>query len=95
MGKGPGTILKDCIALAIDRNGKKDDKALLEINKTTGGYCLYEEEVKRLFLLQDYGVKSTDKYLKQWYDLSVASRIRDKNGYFFILFYPSDLKGAL
>lgn len=95
MGKGPGTILKDCIALAIDRNVKKDDKVLLEMNDKTGGYCLYEDEVKRLFLLQDYGAKSTDRYLKQWYDLSVASRVRNKDGYAFILFYPSDIKGAL
>lgn len=95
MGKGPGTILKDCIALAIEKNGNKDDKALSEMNKKTGGYCLYEDEVKRLFLLQDYGIRSTDKYLKQWYDLNVASRLRDKDGYIFILFYPMELKEAL
>lgn len=94
MGKGPGTILKDCIALALERNGKKDDKALMEMNDKTGGYCLYEDEVRRLFLLQDYGVRSTDKYLKQWYDLNVASRLRNKDGYIFILFYPWDIKGA-
>ena len=94
MGKGPGTILKECIALAIDRNAKKDDKVLLEMNEKTDGYCLYETDVKRLFLLQDYGDKSTDKYLKQWCELHMAQRIRH-NGYIFILFYPSDLKGVL
>lgn len=94
MGKGPGTILKDSLALAMKHARDKDDKLILEVNEKTAGYCVYEKEVRRLFLLQDYSEKTTDKYLKQWYELDMASKIY-KDRHLLILFFPTDMTGAL
>ena len=94
MGKGPGSLLKDSIALAMKHARDKDDKILMEANEKTAGYCVYEKEVRRLFLLQDYSEKSTDKYLRQWYDLDMASKAY-KGQYLLIIFYASDLDGGM
>ena len=94
MGKGPGSLLKDSIALAMKHARDKDDKILMEANEKTAGYCVYEKEVRRLFLLQDYSEKSTDKYLRQWYELDMASKAY-KGQYLLIIFYASDMDGGM
>lgn len=94
MGKGPGSLLKDSIALAMKHARDKDDKILMEANEKTAGYCVYEKEVRRLFLLQDYSEKSTDKYLRQWCELDMASKAF-KGQHLLIIFYPSDLDGGM
>ena len=94
MGKGPGSLLKDSIALAIKHARDKDDKILMEANEKTAGYCVYEKEVRRLFLLQDYSEKSTDKYLRQWFDLDMASKAY-KGQYLLIIFYTTNIEGGM
>lgn len=87
MGKGPGTIYKDCVAKAIQQyhNTKGKNDIIARINERTSCYCLMEEDVKRAFMLEDYGINATDKYLKQWNDLKMASTIYSE-GYRVIAF---------
>lgn len=78
MAKGPGILYKECTAQAILRNQlakKGNDKIIASFNKKTGSCCLLEQDVKKLFLMNDYGINKTEKYLNQWCDLGMIARI--------------------
>ena len=78
MAKGPGLLYKECVAQAVLRNQiakKGNDKIISTINKKTGNCCLLEQEVKKIFLMSDYGVNKTEKYLNQWSDLGIIARV--------------------
>ena len=85
MAKGPGTIYKDCIAEAVRTEQTSDDKLILEANKKFGMMCLLEQQVKKMFLMADYGPGKTERYITQWTDLSVVARVSYK-GYRLICF---------
>lgn len=93
MGKGPGAILKDCIAKAIlnkQKAGKEDLETL--VYEKTGFYSLTEQDVRRIFLSQDYSEKTTDKYIKQWADLDLVHRLLFR-GHNLILFDNLEIGG--
>lgn len=93
MGKGPGAILKDCVARAIQNKQKagKEDLETLVFEKT-GFYSLTEQDVRRIFLSQDYSEKTTDKYIRQWADLDLVHRFLFR-GYNLILFDNVEIGG--
>ena len=80
MGKGPGTIYKDCLAIArrkdkeLARETKKND-VLRDINLKFGACCLFEIEIRRLFFTENYSDRTTEKALKQWADLDLVARL--------------------
>ena len=95
MGKGPGTIYKDCLALA-----RKEDGALLdikgtdiqkEINTDTGFCTLFEKDIRLIFFKQNYSERSTDRALKQWAELDLTQPYTYK-GYKVLLFLESNSK---
>lgn len=88
MGKGPGTIYKDCIAEAIQMDKfarSMNDKVTLLLNTTTGYCCLLEQDINGHFLDENYGERAREKALSLWAD---ANRIMRKRiqGYRAIVF---------
>ena len=89
MAKGPGTLYKECLAQARQIASQKNetDSIILEINERIGGYTIYEKDVYLHFLNSNYGMKKTEKCLKNWADLDIISRVKYK-GFNLISFYP-------
>lgn len=101
MGKGPYSIYNDCIASAKSTDdwlseGNNDNDIQHKINLKVGCITMFERDVRLLFFKQNYSDKATDRALKQWYDLSMASRIRVE-GYNIVVFadYPTKIKKAV
>lgn len=89
MGKGPGTIYKDCVALATQNKLDAEltkDKISKTINRNKGFCCLLEQDVKKLFMAEDYGLNAAEKYIKQWIDLDMASRMIIEN--YIVIAFP-------
>lgn len=89
MGKGPGTIYQDCLALAKHKGktaAQMNDKITLEFNDRFQCYCLLEEDVSKAFLEENYSAKSTEKAIQQWMACSLVFRLPYK-GYSVIGFY--------
>lgn len=103
MGKGPGTIYKDCIAKAIQRDkqlakNESSNDIQRAVNLDLCCCTLFEQDVKLAFFEQNYSDKTTEKAILQWANLDLVGRIPYK-GYKLIAFYHTvtsipDEKGA-
>ena len=94
MGKGPGSIYKDCLAQA--KRGDKlvssvsdYDNIQREINQKTGFCTLYEKDIRMAFFKQNYSEKTTNKAINQWGDLNLTQPFTYK-GYRVFLFLESN-----
>lgn len=90
MARGPNSIYLQCIAKASDTDktlaGGSDTKDIIYLVNSKYGYLsMTETDVKRVFFENNYGVKKTDKALRQWLDLSYVGRVQYE-GYWIILF---------
>ena len=101
MGKGSYSIYQDCIASARSTDewladGKNENDIQHKANLRLGCITMLERDVRLLFFKQNYSDKATDRALKQWYDLSMAGRIR-LEGYQLIYFadYNTKIKKAV
>ena len=97
MARGPNSIYNLCVAKARDKDrslaGCNDEDIIRDINLKYRCPSLLENDVKRVFFENNYGIKKTDKALKQWIELRYVARI-PFNGYWAILFmdYSTRLK---
>ena len=90
MGKGPGTIYKDCLAIArrTDKelaNDRNNNDLLRDFNLKFKVCCLFEKDIRMTFFKENYSTRTTEKALNQWVDLDLITRIPYK-GYKVVLF---------
>lgn len=97
MGRGPGTIYKDCMALAIQRQKElaqtNENDVLKQFYDQYGCCSLLETDVKRIFFKENYSEKTTERALRQWGELDLAFR-KTYNGYRLVLFMETLKEGA-